>query len=100
MIHKLVIEDIVLYIAMSLGIVIYVNALFHSEDNKELKRHQTGRFRILLFVPLTGIFVIGFLHQVGFVDNFVSGFAIGVMGLVMLFTIWSKKRNVKVSQKA
>jgi hypothetical protein len=92
-------QDIVLYIVLALGILVYGNAIVIDEENPSVKQRIKRHFRLRMWLFLTLMFGFGILYQSGFLGKITSAFAIGAMGLVMLLMVWLKKRNTKLLSK-
>ncbi len=86
-----VLQDVILYVVVILGILLYKSVLFHQMGqtgrlSKVIRKRQNQSF-LLLGCILTGLFGIGILHQLGIARGYISfAFAIlfGVAGVILL----------------
>lgn len=90
------IKDIILYVVVILGILLYKSTLFHLQGQTgrltpgERKRQNLG-FGILL-CSLTLLFLVGVLHQTGLLTGYISiGAAILFAAIGMITLGWIRR---------
>jgi protein-S-isoprenylcysteine O-methyltransferase Ste14 len=90
------IKDIILYVVVILGILLYKSTLFRLQSQagrltqKERKRQNFGF--VIMFCTLTLLFVVGVLHQTGLISGYISIGAAILFATVGMITLgWIRR---------
>lgn len=84
------ISDIVLYITVILGILLYGKVLLAQSDARSVRQ-----FRPIAIVAVSGLFVIGLCHQAGVWEGWSALMAAIACGIALLGNVWRARRDIR-----